>query len=305
MANFIDSFEITNKFLSLYCICPFHLDKQCHKLRSRPCHIIYHILCLLLYEVILLFSAYFKFMHGVFIQTNLSQGSILITWVMLARSFTIGVILSLCNRNNQIHLFYKIVKFDKSIRSKLNQSMPYVQPMQSFVALIYVAVIYNYSIYVILAFYYSDNLATVVFYMCCTHADVYFSIYLLYIAYWGKIYADRFDVINDAFRVLLRRPRILHNALENMLELYNDLFDIYRWIGKTFGSIMFYTIFYHSLTIAVATYALINSCVIHVSNLVEDLVVSLLWMIPICLRVWYLVHTYESFGMKVGGDGGW
>lgn len=175
MSNLIDSFKATNKFLSYLCICPLNIRTVTQTLECHRYHITYHILSLILYEIILLISAYNKFMHGVLVQTNLSQGSILITWIMLARSFTIGVILSLANRNNQIELFNKLWHFDCNLMTQLNHQIFYKKPIRNLVALITFVVIYNNAVYIILAIYYKDNLSTVIFYMCCTHADVYFS----------------------------------------------------------------------------------------------------------------------------------
>lgn len=300
MTTLIDSFKHSITVLSLMCICPFRLDKTTGKLHSKWHHVLYPILSLLFYEVILLFSSYFKFSHGALVQTNLSQGSILITWVMLARSFSIGVILSLLNRNNQIELFYKLLRFDRSVMVKLNRSISFHEPVRTFIWTCISTAIYNYLIYVFLAIYFNDNVCTVIFYLCCTHSDVYFSIYLLYVVFWGKLYVKRFNVVNDALHSLLLRRRILHKALENVLELYTELWEIRRLIETTFGSILFYTIFYHSLTIAVAVYALINSCVIHVKNFYEDLLVDTSWLFPLFLRGWYLGQVYELFGNQVG-----
>lgn len=299
MSNLIDSFASTNTFLSYLCICPFKFNSVTKRLECHRYHIIYHILSLILYEIILLISAYNKFMHGMLVQTNLSQGSVLITWVMLARSFTIGVILSLANHTNQIELFNKLCRFDRNLMVTLHRQMTYTKSIRHLAKLSTMVVIYNYAIYIILAIYYNDNLCTIIFYACCTHADVYFSIYLLYISFWGKLYTYRFSTINDALRRLFEQPRIFHKTMENILQLYNEISEIREAIEQTFGSIIFYTIFYHSLTIAVAIYAIINSCIIHVDNLYEDLVVGLTWLIPLGLRGWYLVCVFDTFGEQV------
>lgn len=300
MSTLIDRFKYSITVLSLMCICICRVDKITGKLHSKWQHIFYSIVNLLIYEVILLLSAYFKFSHGVLVQSNLSQGSILISWTMLARSFTIGVILSLCNRHNQVKLFYKLLSFDQSVMVKLNRSISIHKPIRILIWTSFLAAIYNYSIYIALAYYFNDNLCSVTFYLCCTHSDVYFSVYLLYIAFWGKLYLKRFALINDALHHLLLRPRIFHKALENILELYNEVAEISQLIETTFGSILFYTILYHSLTMAVGVYALINNCIIHVQNVYEDLLVNVLWLFPLCLRGWHLAQIYELFGEQVG-----
>lgn len=297
MPNLVDSFRATNNFLAYLCICPFHIDKRTGKLESCRRHIVYHMCSLVIYECVLLFSAYFKFLHGM--HTSLSQGSVLITWIMLARSFTIGVLLSLANRNGQIALFNRFDAFDRLARILLNRSLGYNHLIRQMILINYTVFSYNYVVYIALALYYKDNFNTVLFYMCCTHADVYFSIYLLYISFWAKLYVQRLMAVNDGLERLLHRRRILHKAMENLLDLYNDIFDIRSLIEKTFGSILFYTIFYHSLTIAVAIYALINSCMLNVHNFYEDLVSGLLWLVPLCLRGWYLVHVFHPFGDEV------
>lgn len=47
------------------------------------------------------------------------------------------------------------------------------------------------------------------------------------------------------------------------------------------------------------TLAMINTCIIHVDNFYKDLLVGFTWLIPLCLRGWYLVCVYDTFGEQM------
>lgn len=299
MSTVIECFESTNNFLICLTICPFLLSRGGRRSEFRLTPIAFHLTFLSLYVIVLLISAYYTFMYANFVFTKLSECSIVITYIMLAQSFPIGVIISLINRKNQIKLFYKIDRFDMSIQATLCRSLKNNAHFRRMVCLSGSSIIYSYLMYIISAIYFEDNFPTIIFYACCTHSEIFFSVYLLYISLWGHLYVHRITIVNDNLQRLLQQPIVLHTALESLLGIYQHLFEIRALIERTFGSILFYTIFYHSLTIAVAIYTLVYGCLMHGENFYENLITGMAWMMPLCWRGWYLVHVFQPIGDEV------
>lgn len=289
-------FKYINVLLASLCICPLAIDKKPWKIESLF-YTIYYLSTWITHETLFLYTFTLKFNHK--IHTKFSNTATLISWIAMARSFAVIVLISCLNLNNQKKLFRKIDELDRNLELKLNVVPVYKSVTIELIFMSFVVISFHYCAYISEGIYYKDDWVTMLFYFTCNHADIYFGLYVVYIAFWGNIYKLRLQNIVHALDALSMMTFISRKTLQRTLKILKLILDVKELIANSFGSIMFFVVMLYSVTIAVAVYVCLYTCYMHDKNVWTDLFLYSIWLLPLSLKLWYLVHTYNYSGLLV------
>lgn len=291
---FSDHLKPINVLLVAMCICPFVSGKKPWKTENTVFYGAYYLSTWLVHETLFIYTWPLKLSYKA--HMSFSEAAILISWIVMARSFAVVVLISFLNLENQKALFLRIDELDEKLASKLNIRPAYKGLTNELSLSALFVIVFHYTAYISQGIYYQDNWATMVFYFTCNHADIYFGLCVVYTIFWGKIYRlHLFTIINSLDMLTF----ISKKSLERILETLRLIFDIQELIEKSFGSIMFLTMTLYSFTIAVAVYVCIHTCYVNGKNIWTDLFIYSLWLLPLVVKLWYSVHTYSFSGRLV------
>lgn len=283
----IVSLKYTKDFLQFICISPF----------ERRFGILYYLFVLVAYEAMFVCSAY-VIRHFIFEFVSISGLALMLAWFFVGRAFTIGIFLSLWNQFEHRQLIERATAFDMRMQFHLGVVPSYHRLNFEFIALLVAATIYHFKYFFNADIYRFDNLGTLVFYICCTLADYFFTIYAMYTVYWARVFVSRSDHVIETLRVLSMCKYISKNSLTVVMELLKLIFDVHASIQNTFGSMLFIIIVLHSFIIAIVVFATIQQLATRVDRSIH----YIFWVLPLCLKFVSIIVFFDRIGDVVSGD---
>lgn len=298
-SKFIISVQPANTFLAFICVSPFEWNENelQRNLNYKCYHILYHVTSLLVYEMIFFPMIYLNFFKTK-MDSNISDTCIFAAWILIGCLFTVGVLLSIFNRSAQMQLFYEVNKFDVELRVKLKIVMSYRRLNFIFTVIVFQLVFFHLSFYIYLGIYYEDKVLQWLFYLCCTISDTYFSVYSVYIIYWGKVFVQQSNHLIDGLEVLTMMSFISTETFQDILELIKISCVVRDCISEAFGSMLFLLITLYSLTIAISVYVVIHT-IGSPNESILDVAIYMLWTIPLWIKLCSIVVVFNQFGVLV------
>lgn len=287
----IVSLKETKSFLEFMCISPF--------LTSRF-RFIYYVSLLTVYEILFCSSYYFKYFRSGQVHNHLQKLDTvfftkMMTWVLIGRSLSFGIILSLCSRSAQRQLLERMAALDARVRSQLMVDLSFRQLNTEFVACGIAFIIYDYGFYIFDAFYHARELASLIYQLCVTIGANFFHIYALYTVYWARAFANRAEHIIDALKVAISQRYISKNSLTIIMELIKLLFDVRESIQSAFGPTLCMIVMGNSFLIAISMFLLFHYFE-RSGESIEFWTRYSLWTLFLWLELFYIVVHFSRIG---------
>lgn len=286
----IVSLKATQPCLEYLCILPFQ--------RKSRFEVIYYISVFLVYEIVFSTSFYLKFFHtGEACHHAENYDIIYISehmgWFLVGRIFSLGLILSLCNRSSHQQLIDRMAALDIRLNAVLSVDLSFRQLNIEFIVYSVTSTVYFFSNYVKEGIYHEDNLQSFIYYFCVTIASNFFYIYALYTVYWARVFVNRAEHIINAFKTEISQPNISKQSLTVVMELIKLLFDVHESIQNAFGSTLCIIVVVNSFLIAVSTYGLIDN--FQRQSLYFWINYSL-WCFAIWIEFIYIIVFFDKIG---------
>lgn len=224
---------------------------------------IFYISLLLAYEVVFLSTFYLKFFYSGEAQAHLVNFDTIfisehMSWFLLGRFHSIGILLSWSNRSAQQQLLNRMAALDSRLKSQLQVDLSLRQLNIEFIIYSGLTTIYHYTYYVSEGIIHGDELVSLIYYFCCTSAAVFYYIYALYTVYWARAFVTRAEHILDALRAVTSQTYISKPALAVVMELIKLLFGVRESIQDAFGSTLCIVFMMNSFLIAVSMFGVID-----------------------------------------------
>lgn len=224
----------------------------------------YRISLLLIYEIVFSSTFYLKFIYTREVLHRAEHFDIIymsehFSWFVIGRIYSLGLILSLCNRAAHLHMIDLIGNLDRHIRLHLQIKLSFRQLNIEFIAMSVAITIYQFTDYLNEGIHNEDDSYSMIYYFCITVAANFFYIYALYMVYWARVFLNRADYIVDALRVAISQKYMSQDALSIIMESIKLLFDVRGALQNAFGSTLCIIVMANSFLIAVSTYGLIDN----------------------------------------------
>lgn len=285
------SLKASRPFLEFMCIVPFRINRS---------QFIYYISLLTVYEILFCSSFYMKFFYSGQVYIHLQKFdtvyfSRMMTWWLLARSFSFGVIISLCSRTAQRQLIERMAALDARVKSQLKVDLSFRKLNVDFLACAIAFTIYDYGFYVFDAIYNAREMATLIYHICVTIGANFFHIYALYTVYWARAFVHRAEHIIDALKVAISQRYISKNSLTIIMELIKLLFDLRESIQNAFGPMLCMIVMGNSFLIAISMFLLFHYFE-RSGESVEFWTRYSLWALFLWLELFYIVVHFSRIG---------
>lgn len=293
----LESFATINRPLFLVCVCPFLVDQKSSRLITRFSHIFYIIINLIVFEAFLWLSVSSEIEKYNPDEHTLSGLFVYVTALFMVRSYSALAIFSLLNRYDQIRLLERIVESDDGIEkdafalriSNEKLSRNFLMQYSSIVLYVCITLLISTIVFV-------DDLPRFLFIICYAMADITFTVYVFYVAYCGRLITKRYELFNKHFEAAMLATTLDEDIYIDLLRKYEGLFRLESRLQKAFGAIVLFTIFYHSVAIAISVYVIIIEL-----NYVSDgtIFLYIVWTLPYIIRMTVLGHVFDVFGSQV------
>lgn len=275
------------------CISPFQ--------RVNRQEIIYYISILIVYEVVFSSTFYLKFFYTGEANVHVKDFDIIyitehLAWFVIGRMYSLGLVLSLCNRSAHQQLLNRVAALDIRLDSELRVNLSYFQLNVEFALYCAISTIYHFGDYVSEGIHNEDNLQSLIYYFGVTIAANFFYIYALYTVYWARVFVNRADLIMDAFKVTLSQRHVSKRTLAIIMELIKLLFDVRESIQNAFGSTLCIILVMNTFLVAVSTYGLIDNFDRYDQNYFYFWANYLLWCLTIWIQFIYIVVCFNKIG---------
>lgn len=252
--------KATQSILGFLCISPFQ-GKNRHE-------VIYYLSLLIVYEILFSGTFYLKFFYTGEAYTYANNFDIVyitehLAWFLIGRVYSLGLILSLCNRSAHRQLINRMATLDSRLEPELKIDLSFRRFNIEFIIYSVTITIYHLVEYVRQGIDNDDNMQSMIYYFCITIATIFFYIYALYTVYWARVFLNRSEHIMNAFRVTISQENISKRALTIIMELIKLLFDVRESMQNAFGSTLCIIIVVNTFQIAVSTYGLLDNFLRH------------------------------------------
>lgn len=290
------SLNIIQTFLEIYCIAPSH----------RQFFQTFYFWFLIAFEALFNVTIYLKFFYyGGFLEhmTDTVRTSLRIVFFLQGRLYCFGVLLSACSRSAQQTLFDQMKILDSRLWSHLHIEPSFRRFNIEFVALTIVVTSYFCGYFFYLAMRSRSDVLIILYCFCCLFADHFFTIYLLYMVYWARVFLNRSEYVIEALRVLFMAEYVSKNSMTAIMELLKLLFDVRESIQDAFGSMLSVIIFLNSIQIAVTLYAFIHNMarynIFNENYNIYGTIITmfyLIWCLLYSMRLAYVIVFFSKIG---------
>lgn len=300
--SFLSIFASINSPLFLLCVCPFTVNYNTNRLHTDYGHIFYIALVVLAYETVLWFVMYSELSTFQFANYSMSELLLNLSALSMVFSFLINIFASLQSRLAQMDIIHGLVNLDKHYPDdQFEIDVACQKSCQKFRRQLVIIAVYKMVSLLGTIIFVANTVSRSLFFVCYSISDGIFTVYINYIAFCGQMVILRYEIFIKRFQTILKGFTINPNQYVDLLHNLNALFAMKERLYRAFGSMILYTIFYHSLTMAVAVYAII----ITLNRLDDFLIICImlflyfLWTLPYFGRVYVLGHVYDAFGLQV------
>lgn len=302
MSSYLHFLESIKILLHMFGICAFDIStKSGLKIETRPIHIML-IVAVILGNMVALFAIGFEklgshqlFVHGL-------SGAVLfsIALVMAGSSFLL-TLFSLGNRRNQISLLRKIDAFDRGMHEHVTFHINCRKLRSNFISHMLVFGFYEVLLFITqVTFKYYESTKLLLFFVFYCVSDVFFTAHIAYVVMYGKYLINRYGIMNQDLRMILRTQRHpIRRRFASLLSMYEKLFQLQLLMVECFGSILLFTIGFHVVAITVSVYVFINDISTHFDRFNYFVVTYVSWMLPYFARISHIASTSATVESQV------
>lgn len=290
----INTLKPTKSVLEFMCISPFRNQE------TKRFQVTYYVALLLIFEAVFSSTFYLKFFYSGEALVHMKNYDTIyvaehMAWFFLGRFYSLGVLLSLCNRSSQQQLMNRLNALDVRLESNLKVKFTFCRLNVEFIIYSVAIAVYYLGSYFLEGIRNEDNLVSWIYYFCCTAAATFYFVYAFYMVYWARVFLNRSDYILHALETVTSQTSISKSDLTGVMELVKLLFDMRESVQDAFGSMLCIIVMENSFLIAVSMFSLIEA---FQQNLEEDgfWTDRLLWALTLWFEFIYIVVCFSRIG---------
>lgn len=289
-------------FLIPFGICVFNIRTEPKiKLKTRPFHIVY-VLIVVFGTIIGLCKLHFELKN----KNNLFNGGLAVTILfvialMMASSLALLMLFSLANRKCQMSLLRRIDAFDRQLHEHITYRIDVPMLRTNFISYMFLFILFEVLVCITQVFFkYYDNTTLLIFFVFYFVSDISFTAHTTYVLMYGQYLVNRYGILmRQLNNIFATKCQSMHKRFAVLMVLYEQLFQLQLLVMECFGSILLFTIVFHSIAITVSVYVLITDISARPELIGYSVVNSLSWMIPYLVRIIQIASTFETVASQV------
>lgn len=288
-------------FLIPFGICVFNIRTEPKiKLKTRPFHIVY-VLIVVFGTIIGLCKLHFELKN----KNNPSNGGLAVTILfvialMMAGSLALLMLFSLANRKCQMSLLRRIDSFDRQLHEHITYRIDVPMLRNNFISYLFLFILFEVLMFIAVYFKYYDNTTLLMFFVFYFVSDISFTAHTMYVLMYGQYLVNRYGILmRQLNNIFATKCQSMRKRFAVLMVLYEQLFQLQLLVMECFGSILLFTIVFHSIAITVSVYVLITDISARPELIGYSVVNSLSWMIPYLVRIIQIASTYERVASQV------
>lgn len=303
MPDVLTAYQQIHRRLMVLCISPFAANNQ--HLRTTIWNTVYTFTVIGAYEIVLWFVVYSELLKFNVTAYSMVELLLNVAAVAMASCFPMTALFGYFSRHNQIALLQSIAKRDAEFSVDHVEVAGHCRrALRKFNRTFYSFITFKLLALLATMIMLGNRISLCIFFVCYSVSDSVFSIYVSYVCFCGGLVATRYESF------IRRLQRFSENATTNrrrgeafvgFLREIDVLHGLKKHLYKTFGSVMLFTIFFTSISLAIGVYGVIIAFDRTQSGWVILITVLFyaLWMCSYVMRMVALGHVYEIFGRQV------